>query len=396
VAFLRRGLAGPAADVRTPLGSFTSRAPLGATGGIAFVYPGAGSGYPGMGSGLFGLFPRLFALLEEREQNAAEALGGVAALFPPELGRLDAAALEALERSLAGDFHAQLNGTLFHSYVLTALAREVLGLRPARALGYCIGELAMFGAMGIWRDISQLNRRPPGLPVVRRRIFEDMEAVRDSWGLPPGAAPVPALWRTHVLFTTPAAAEAALREESQVYLVVVNTPGQVVVAGDAEGCARVIARLGCRAMPVPFNAPFHCDAIASERAMLTEWLRLATTADPGVTFHSLHATPLHQDEASIAAAISAMLTSRFDFPALIDQAYDAGARIFLELGARQLCSSWISESLGQRRHAAIPFDIKGADPAMALLRAMAQLVGHRVPCDISSLFGDTAELPSQI
>jgi PfaB family protein len=194
---------------------------------------------------------------------------------------------------------------------------------------------------------------------------------------------IPEIWKTMVVLAGAAEIDAAIADEPRVYRTIVNGPGEVVIAGDGEACERVVARLGARAVSMPFNMPVHCAPIASERAAIAACHRLKLAPQPGIEFLNLHRSPLPMERDAIADAIAGTYTSPVDFPVLIEQAYERGARIFVELGARRMCSSWIDATLDKRPHASIPFDVKGAEPAITLLRAIARLTTHRVPLDLS-------------
>ena len=372
--FLRRAVQSGRAHVKTPFGSVMTHAPIGRDAGIAFVYPGAGSAYPGLGEGLFALFPGLAQTVEATQADHATWFAQASVLYPPDLARLDNDALERLESRVAQDPVAQLSACVFHALALTTLVRRLLGIQPNAAIGYCIGEVAMFAALGVWGDLEGLSRRH--------------EATRARRNL---SGPVPAdRWQTHVLLAPARDVMVEVERHPGLYVTVINTPAQVVIAGNPVACRTVIRTLGCRSMPVAFNQPAHCEAIAAEREAIAAMHRLPVTPDLSIVFHSQHASPLSQDTDGIAEAISRMYTQRVDFPHLVRSAYDGGARVFLELGARQMCSTWIDEILGGTPHLAVSFDIKGADPAVAILRATAQLVAHRVPCDLGRLFGKSA------
>ena len=374
-AFLRRAVQSGGAHARTPFGSVMTHAPIGGDAGIAFVYPGAGSAYPGLGEGLFALFPDLARTVEATQADDATWFARASVLYPPDLARLDNKALERLESRVAQDPLAQLSASVFHALALTTLVRRLLGIHPNASIGYCIGEVAMFAALGVWGDLEELSRR-----------HEAMRAHNTLSGPPPADR-----WQTHVLLAPARDVLVEVDRHPGLYVTVINTPAQVVIAGNPVACQTAIRTLGCRSMPVAFNQPAHCEALVAEREALAAVHRLPVTPDLSIVFHSQHASPLSQDTDSIADAIARMYTQRVDFPHLVRSAYDGGARIFLELGARQMCSTWIDEILGATPHLAVSFDIKGADPAVAILRATAQLVAHRVPCDLDRLFAKSAD-----
>jgi PfaB family protein len=376
-------------DGKTPLGSIVSLNPLGPDVPVTFVYPGAGSAYPGMGSDLFALFPGLMRRFEAGFPDGAEWYRAAAALYPSNLGDLDEAGHQELERRVAADTWSQISGSCFFSLILTHLVRDLMGIAPGSAMGYCIGESMMMASIGVWPEVDKLHANWIKSDLFRARLCNDMAAVREAWGLDGElSGPIADLWRTFLVLAGREDVAAAIRGEPRVYLTIVNSPSQVVIAGDGAACERVIARMGCRSMPLPFNVPIHCEAMASEWPALVDFHRLPVTPKRGVTLFSQHRSSIPQQVDTIAEAIADTYTKHVDYPAIIEAAYAAGARIFIELGARQMCASWISETLGDRRHLAVSLDVKDTDPALTLLRGAARLIAHRVPLDLDALIGE--------
>lgn len=69
-----------------------------------------------------------------------------------------------------------------------------------------------------------------------------------------------------MLMASPAAVKQCLEQEPRVYLTHVNAPQEVVIAGDPQGCLRVIERLQCDAFRSPSDMVLHCEAMQSEFA----------------------------------------------------------------------------------------------------------------------------------
>ncbi|MCA9698304.1 MAG: hypothetical protein KC431_12320, partial [Myxococcales bacterium] len=59
---------------------------------------------------------------------------------------------------------------------------------------------------------------------------------------------------------------------------------------------------------------------------------------------------------AVADALTGQAMGVVDFPALIEQAYADGVRVFLEHGPLSGCSKWIGATLGDRPHLAVPLD----------------------------------------
>ncbi len=88
--------AGKSSDWRTPAGSSFSPNPLGNSGSIAFVYPGAFNSYPGVGQDLFRLFPSLFQRLSKISNNIGDLINE-RQLYPRRFDRILPADMEQLE-----------------------------------------------------------------------------------------------------------------------------------------------------------------------------------------------------------------------------------------------------------------------------------------------------------
>ena len=75
-----------------------------------------------------------------------------------------------------------------------------------------------------------------------------------------------------------------------------------------------------------------------------------------------------------------------NFPRLVNKVYDDGARIFVELGPDATCSHWIDAILQEKKHLAIPIDIKDKSNVDNLYNLLAALLSHGVPVNLSLLY----------
>jgi PfaB family protein len=270
------------------------------------------------------------------------------------------------------------------SAALTNLVRDILGVMPRSAFGYSFGEAIMTAALGIWPEPTVLSGRLHSSPTFQSRLQGPMHAIRQSWKIPPEGE---LRWRAYVARATPAEAFAALQPESRVYLCIINSPEEVVIAGHDDGCQAVLARLGSPQVPLPIPLTMHCEPARSEHAEFVRIHDLETVAAPEISlFSCAEYRPVKQDALSLSKAIADGYIKMVDFPRLVRQVYADGARIFLELGGRRNCSTWIEKILRGRPHAAIPCDTQGLRSDAALLRAVARLFSHRVRLNLPALY----------
>ena len=348
---------------RTPAGSCLASNPLGPNGRLAFVYPGIASIYPGFAETLLADYP-------ETRQHLAELIGGdpikatrapttndeIAALFA------DAVALGEL-------------GVLM-TYAFTHVLRNHYRLHPTLALGYSLGEISMFASLGTWQQPESL------LPRIRK-----WDALRECVNMRPlTSGKQTDEWQTLVVSCGADRVRQAIDAGIAVHLTHINTPNEVVVLGRSSELLRLRERLACPVTEQPVAFAFHAEPLHPLRAEMQQAYSLEVAPRPGIDFVSQSPflkVPHHMK--SVAACITNTLCGTVDFPQIIEGAYSANARLFLTIGPRASCSTWIDTILRDQPHAAIPIDHPGATTADGLTRALARLLTHRVEFDHSVL-----------
>ncbi|MGB1251559.1 MAG: PfaB family protein [Candidatus Promineifilaceae bacterium] len=372
---------------KTPAGSYFTPQPQGKTGKVAFVYPGAFSAYPQLGKDLFYLFPQLHASLTDLVGNSAELLAA-SQLYPRTQKRQSKRDKADATNALMKDSIAVLQASATYSTLATMVMRDAFSLQPDIALGYSLGEMTMMYATGVWAVTDNASEKLKQSPLFENRLSGEQNAVREFWGL--GAAQPnddTPIWAIALLKTTPARVKAAIASEPRVYLTHINTPDECVIGGDPLACVRVIEALKCDFVPAPYSHVIHCEPMRSERQAFVEMNRLPISADDSIDF-MFAAQPQTQPltSASIAENIATSTTQRVDFPALIQRAYDKGARIFIELGPRSACKWWVDAILTDQAHLAVAIDRRSKDDHTMLITMLAQLVSHQVDLDLATLY----------
>ncbi|MCX4748424.1 hypothetical protein OG455_23400 [Kitasatospora sp. NBC_01287] len=378
-------------DWATPAGSFFAASPIGPEGKVALVYPGAVNSYPGLGRDLFRAFP---GLLERFEAEAAtpDLTFRTARLHPRGQVTPGRRELMALEAELAEDLPFMLaTGTTF-AMLHTDLVREILGVRVHGAFGYSLGESSMLFATGAWRRDARRDDRISATPLFKDRLNGPRRTVRELWDLPAGT-PDAAVWRSFVLLTDAGSVRAALPRHDRVFLTHVNTPGELVVAGDPAQCRALIEELGCPAARSPVSGVMHCPVVDGELAALAE-LNSHPTGPGGTVPGGLELLSAYDyapvsriEQARLADRIAHTLRSTIDFPKLVRTAYDRGFRYFIEVGPSATCTRWVRETLGEAAHVAVCADRRGVPTVRAVAQLVARLVAHGVPVDLAALLG---------
>ncbi|WP_218081135.1 PfaB family protein [Anthocerotibacter panamensis] len=371
-------------DWKTPQGSYFSANPLGGEGNVAFVYPGAFNSYLGLGRTLLRLFPEGHRHLE-RMTNDPSGLLHEHYLYPRSQTPLTALQREEQEERFSADAVAMLESGIGFSVLCTALLGDYFGLRPQAAFGYSLGETSMFYALGIWDNIDASSARLRASPLLRTHLSGPKILVRAHWKL--ACEQGPDWWRTYVVMAPAPTVCAQVKAESRVYITHINTTEEVVIVGERQACERVIARLGCDTFQAPAHHVLHCDPMQGAYAELAALNTLPLGTVPPVTFYS-SATyqPVPLDSQALGQTIGQGLCQQVDFPRLVRQVWEDGARIFVELGAGSTCSRWISEILQGQEHVTVSINKRGSDDHTSLIQLLAKLVAHQVPLDLSPLY----------
>jgi [acyl-carrier-protein] S-malonyltransferase len=193
-------------------------------GKVAFVFPGQGSQTVGMGKAAYDQEPLARETFQAADAALGESLSGMCFEGPEDALKLTANTQPALLT------------------VSVALLRA-LGETPDVVAGHSLGEYSANVAAGTLAFERAVR-------IVRLRGTYMQEAV------PVGAGAMAA-----VLGGDLSAIEALLRAVPGVVEPVnYNSPGQLVIAGDAaavEAAKPALVALGCKVIPLPVSAPFH-------------------------------------------------------------------------------------------------------------------------------------------
>ncbi|MEM6399089.1 MAG: PfaB family protein, partial [Cyanobacteria bacterium P01_D01_bin.116] len=378
---------------QTPLGSYFTANPLGKKGEVAFIYPAAVNSYLGIGRNLFRLFPEVHddIILQNLDNRVSHVEKLV---YPRSLNKLSSRQLEGLEKQLLDDSSAMFENEIVVAKLLTRVLQDNFQVKPKFALGYSLGEVSMMSAVGIWNQFSKFSNALNSSTLFGDRLSGAKNCVREFWQLPPvEQSPDNNFWCNYVVISTPSKVKEAIVEENRVYLTQINTPEEVVIAGEPSSCERVIKKLGCNAFRAPFDHVIHCEAMASEHEEIAKVNTLPIQENrQNLTLYSAakYAT-IELESKAIAEDIATGLCKELDFPRLVNQVYNDGAKIFIETGAGNVCSRWIDKNLSDKEHMTISLNRRGLDDHSSIIKALAKLASHQVSIDLSTLYSTVQE-----
>jgi PfaB family protein len=363
---------------KTPKGSYFTPAPMGPTAKVALVYPGAFNAYPRLGIDMFRYFPGLLPRFEEQTDCLAELMRH--RLIYPRTAQSATDTESTLLTNPAEAFAA----VSYFGYAQSQIVR-LLGVPVPGAFGYSLGEVSMMYASGCWAPAdAHLQDRA----VRAESLFEDQlsgakQAVRTAWRIPQ-SVPSSEIWATHLIFA--AAADLPLGRFDRVYLTQVNTPNEVVIAGDPKQCQALIETIGCDTFRLPTDLVMHCPLVDETRMAAT--LKRATIAPPFGTELFISSSYRRIDEFTnnqVADTLGRSTARTVDFPRLVRTVYDHGYRFFIEVGPGSSCTRWIHETLHDTPHVAESMDHRGSPTDTDVARVAARLFSHGIPVDLTAL-----------
>ncbi|HEY6837947.1 MAG TPA: beta-ketoacyl synthase N-terminal-like domain-containing protein, partial [Geobacteraceae bacterium] len=348
---------------------FYSPEPLG--GQVAFVYPGSGNHYPGMGMELSCRWPEIW-----RGQDGRNRF--LAAQFRPDAfwNRMDAAALN-------DNHEALIFGQVALGTAVSDLVRR-FGVEPRAAIGYSLGESAALFSLGAWQDRDLMLKRIHASTLFTHDLAGECRAARDCWGVPEGRG---VEWAIGVVDAPAREVRRALKSTPRAYLLIVNTPQECVVGGEAKAVKRLTALLGCTFIPLAGVTTVHCEVVQPVATAYHDLHLFATAQPQGVTFYSgAWGGSYTVSRERAADAILAQALEGIDYPKVIDAAWNDGVRIFLEMGPGNSCTRMIGRILDGRSHLARAVCYQGQDPNSTLLRLLGSLAAEGVTLNLDPLF----------
>jgi malonyl CoA-acyl carrier protein transacylase len=335
--------------------AFAGSSPMTATGSIAFLFPGQGSQYTGMLDSLAVDFAVVSDTLEEANRVLKDEDGRLLSDYiypaPGFTPQDNQAAASALTQT-----HIAQPAIGACSLAMMRLLNAV-GIRPAIAAGHSYGELTALHSAGSLstEDFYRLSRARG----------EAMASTSDNTGT------------MLVVMSDVKTVAGMLDGLSRVWVANANSPLQTVISGsrkDVEVAAELFVAQGIRTAAIPVACAFHSPLMNPAKDRFERALLEASFEPPVIpVFSNEHAEHYPADAKGIANTLLDQIVSPVRFVEEIDSMYEAGARVFVEVGPGSVLTRLTQQILGDRPHVAIPSNIRGGDATTRFLAALAHL-----------------------
>ncbi len=310
---------------------------------FAFVFPGQGSQSLGMLADLASADPLVRSTFAEASAVLGYDLWKLASEGPEE-------ALNQTERTQPAMLAAGV--------ATWRIWRSRGGGLPLLVSGHSLGEFTALVC-------AEALEFAPAIDLVRFRGQIMQEAV------PAGTGAMAA-----ILGLDDADIEAACREAAQGSIVEpanFNSPGQVVIAGEAAAVQRAIelakARGAKRAVPLPVSVPSHTSLMKAAAARLAERLRALTVRTPHVRYLSAVDATEHAAPDEIRALLVRQLSSPVRWSQTLKALAASGVSQVIECGPGKVLTG-LNRRIEKREGLQFPAleDMAGIDAALTLTR----------------------------
>jgi acyl transferase domain-containing protein len=337
-------------------------------GALAFLFPGQGAQYPHPAQEA-ALFIREIA---EAVQSADAAFEGLFEkrfskyLYPP--GTFSAEEAKHAAEQLSQTQLAQPAIGVISCGYLDFLRR--LEITPDVVAGHSYGEYTALHAAGVLSrtDFLQLSYlRGQTMAAACEKAPGAMAAVLGS--------------REEV---------SRILEGTGVWIANCNSPRQTVITGPRPDVEAILERLqawGLSGKLLPVAGAFHSPLMNEAQGTLSEAIGTVLMAKPQCkVFSNSTGLPYPSDTEEIRNRLSRHMLNSVEFVHEIEAMYDAGARIFLEVGPKTILSSLVKEILkGCPHFVSLAVDSAGGN-LRGLLQALGKLFVEGVDFEPARLF----------
>ncbi|MBW4662609.1 MAG: acyltransferase domain-containing protein [Chroococcus sp. CMT-3BRIN-NPC107] len=335
---------------------------------VAFLFPGQGAQYPNMVREAALYFKEIRASIETADRQLQPCFDRLLSqfIYPPSSYNDEQ---ETLTQKLLMDTQiAQPAIGAIEAGFMDLMRR--LKIAPSMVCGHSYGEYAALHCAG----------------VLERADFFQLSATRGRVMAEACAASIGAMAAVQ---TTREDLLDRLQGTRGVVIANQNAPLQCVISGDKPVVTKVVERLnnsGIVARLLPVAGAFHSVLVASAQSALIPAIALVKMQSPRIpVYANSTALPYDSDVEAIRGQLSKQLLSPVQFMSQINAMYADGAKVFVELGPKNILTNLVGQILASKEHTAVSLDGQGGGME-GLLSALGILIKSGVDMQLTALF----------
>ncbi len=341
---------------------------------VAFLFPGQGAQYPEMARSVALYWQEMREAIESADRLLQSLLPQPLSQYIFPAGAFSEAEENRQQQQLMDTRIAQpAIGAVEMGFM--AIARR-LNLQADAACGHSYGEYAALHYAGALSQADFLR-----LSAERGRVMAQACDGTDG-----GMAAIQASRELVQVF---------LKDIDGVIIANYNSPLQTVISGSRDRVAQVVERInasGTLARMLPVAGAFHSTLVASAQAALAEAINSVDVYSTKIPVYSnASARPYAIEPEAIRQQLVDHLISPVNFIGQIESMYEAGMRVFLELGPRSILTNLTRQILDKKEVVAISLGAQG-NGLSSLLIALGNLAVAGVPLQLTALYRDRPSL----
>ncbi|MGI2210883.1 beta-ketoacyl synthase N-terminal-like domain-containing protein [Shewanella oncorhynchi] len=307
---------------------------------VAALFAGQGSQYLNMGRELACHFPEMRQQVMASDKVFAHhgqtPLSNI--LYP--IPAFDADAVKAQEAALTNTLFAQsgIGAVSMAQYSLLMQA----GFAPDMVAGHSFGELSALCAAGVISNEDYVE-----LAFARGHAMAQVPSDTASKAVDLGTMFAIILKQKNDID----AINSCLAQFDDVKIANYNAPTQLVIAGGTEQtqlAAKAISELGFKAIALPVSGAFHTPLVGHAQKPFAKAIDKAKFSAPSVALYANGTGQLHpSDGKAIKAEFKQHMLQSVRFSEQLQAMYDAGARVFVEFGPKNILQKLVENTLGE-------------------------------------------------
>ena len=316
----------------------TNDPPLPSQAKIAHMYPGQGSQYVGMTYDLYQRFSSVQEVWAQADRTMVEVLDGETLSSFVLRANLDKEQLKEAEFKLKQTEYTQ--PAMLTADLAIERALNDHGQKPDMVAGHSLGEYAALMSAGIL-DMDGALRASAA------RGTEMGSVVIDDKGL-------------MASIMAPYDEVAAVLSEADGYVIAANknSPKMTVIAGETDAVKNAVATFdakGFQCVPLATSHAFHSRIVAPANEPLRRFLEGLEIRWPSIPITAnvdgqFYPTEGKDSKAGILEKLAPQMASAVEWTTQIETMYEAGARVFLEVGPKRALTMFAVQILEDQPH----------------------------------------------
>jgi polyketide-type polyunsaturated fatty acid synthase PfaA len=337
-------LAGDAPKIgQHPKGIYYRDRGLNMTGKVVALFPGQGSQFINMGRDLANNYPEIRTVLAEMDricfsQNRPRLSNSI---YPPTVFSPEQLQQQKVELTKTENTQPAIGAISAGMYKLL----EKSGFKPDFVLGHSFGELTALWAAGGLSDRSFYQ-----LAIDRGNAMQ----LSTSEGSEAGAM-LAVNANEQVL-------QSLMAKFDDVTITNYNSNHQTVLGGSKQSIMDLqqkFSHAGIKATLLPVANAFHTQFVKSAAEPLAKKIFQTSFNPPSIPIYSnVTAQPYSQEPEEIKKLLATHLLNPVAFKQSIEAIYERGGRVFLEIGPKNVLTSFVKEILEDKEHLTIAINLK--------------------------------------